>query len=121
MDETKYFYVFSALDQDTATCLLDLISLPPPDSKYTVLKDRILDTFGLSKLESLSLLHFQPPGGTQPSALMDEMLALLGDHPPCLLFKQLFLERLPEKGPVSGSQNGGPPATGQKADVLWAV
>ena len=27
---------------------------------------------------------------------MDEMLALLGDHPPCLLFKQLFLERLPE-------------------------
>ena len=27
---------------------------------------------------------------------MDEMLALLGDHPPCFLFRQLFLERLPE-------------------------
>ena len=27
---------------------------------------------------------------------MDEMLALLGDHPPCLLFKQLFLEGLPD-------------------------
>ena len=27
---------------------------------------------------------------------MDETLALLGDHPPCLLFEQLFLERLPE-------------------------
>ena len=27
---------------------------------------------------------------------MDEMLALLGDHPPCLLFERLCLERLPE-------------------------
>ena len=27
---------------------------------------------------------------------MDEMLALLGNHPPCLLFEQLFLERLSE-------------------------
>ena len=26
---------------------------------------------------------------------MDEILGLLGDHPPCLLFNQLFLERLP--------------------------
>ena len=28
-----------------------------------------------------------------PSALVDEMLALLGDHLPCFLFRQLFLER----------------------------
>lgn len=27
---------------------------------------------------------------------MDKMLGLLGDHPPCLLFEQFFLERLPE-------------------------
>ena len=27
---------------------------------------------------------------------MDEMLRLLGNHPPCLLFEQLFLERLPK-------------------------
>ena len=27
---------------------------------------------------------------------MDEMSALLGDHFPCLLFQQLFLERLPK-------------------------
>ena len=26
---------------------------------------------------------------------MDKMLALLGDHPPCLLFNQLFVEHLP--------------------------
>ena len=42
------------------------------------------------------LLHFRPLGDTKPSALMDEMLALLGDHSPCLLFEQLFLERIPD-------------------------
>ena len=33
---------------------------------------------------------------TEEHAVSREMLALLGDHPPCLLFEQLFLERLPE-------------------------
>ena len=59
VDETKYFYVLSVRDQDIATRLLDLISLPPPHSKYTAMKDRLLDTFGLSKRERASrLLHF---------------------------------------------------------------
>ena len=57
VDETKYFYVLSALDQDTATRLLDLISLPLPDSKYAALKERLLDTFGLSKQERSSRLQ----------------------------------------------------------------
>ena len=35
-------------------------------------------------------------GDSKPSALKDEMLAHLEDHPSCLLFKKLFLERLPE-------------------------
>ena len=96
-DDTKYFYVLAALDQETATRLLDLINRPPADNKYQVLKDRLIDTFGLSRRERASrLLHFRPLGDSKPSALMDEMLALLGDHTPCLLFEQLFLERLPE-------------------------
>ena len=96
-DDTKYFYVLGALDQQTATRLLDLISRPPVGDKYKKLKDRLIDTFGLSKRERASrLLHFRPLGDSKPSTLMDEMLGLLGDHPPCLLFEQLFLERLPE-------------------------
>lgn len=97
VDETKYYYVLAALDQETATRVLDLISQPPDDNKYQALKTRLNDTFGLDKRERASrLLHFRPLGDSKPSALMDEMLALLGDHPPCLLFEQLFLERLPE-------------------------
>ncbi len=96
-DDTKYYYVISSLDQGTATRLLDLISNPPRRDMYKTLKDRLLDTFSLSKRERASqLLHTRPLGDSKPSALMDEMLALLGDHPPCLLFEQLFLERLPE-------------------------
>ena len=58
-DDTKYFYVLTALDQQTATCLLDLISQPPVDGKYKKLKDQLIATFGLSKREQAShLLHF---------------------------------------------------------------
>ena len=92
-----YFYVLAALGQQTATCLLDLISRPPVDDKYKKLKDRLIDTFGLSKHEqAFCLFHFRPLGDSKPSTLMDKMLGLLGDHPPCLLFEQFFLERLPE-------------------------
>ena len=42
------------------------------------------------------MLHFRLLGDSKPSALMDEMLALLSDHTPCLLFEQLFLKRLPD-------------------------
>ena len=94
-DETKYYYVIAALDQQTATRLLDLIRCLPTDNKYATLKGRLIRTFGRSKRERGSrLLHFRPLGDSKPSTLMDEMLGLLHDHPPCLLFKQLFLERL---------------------------
>lgn len=50
-NDTKYFYVLAALDQQTAMRLLDLISQPPVDGKYKKLKDRLIATFGLSERE----------------------------------------------------------------------
>ena len=122
-DDTKYFYVLAALDQHTATRLLDLISQPPADNKYRTLKDRLISTFGLSKYERASrLLHFRPLGDSKPSALMDEMLALLGDHPPCLLFEQLFLERLPEDIRIQlvDSKMDDHRQLAKRADALWS-
>ena len=93
-DETKYYYVLAALDQEITSRLMDLIGQPPEDEKYETLKDRLIDTFGLNRRKRAArLLHFHQLGDSKPSGLMDEMLALLGDHPPCLLFEQLFLER----------------------------
>ena len=122
-DATKYFYVLAALDQQTATRFIDLISRPPVTDKYKTLKDRLFETFGLSKHERAArLLHFRPLGDSKPSALMDEMLALLGDHTPCLLFEQLFLERLPEDiriqlvdGKIEDHRE-----LARRADALWS-
>ena len=122
-DDTKYYYVLAALDQSTATRLLDLINNPPAHDKYKALKDRLIDTFGLNQRERASrLLHFRPLGDSKPSALMDEMLALLGDHPPCLLFEQLFLERLPEDIRIQlvDSKIADHRQLAKHADALWS-
>ena len=79
----KYYHTLSALDQETAQQQLDLITSPPEDNKYTTLKQRLTETFGLGKCERASrLLHYRQLGDSKPSVLMAEMLALLGDHPP---------------------------------------
>lgn len=96
-DDTKYYYVVGALDQDTAGRVLHLLRNPPANDKYKSLKDKLLETFTLSDNQrAKKLLHMPELGDDSPSSLMDKMLALLGEHEPCFLFRQLFLERMPE-------------------------
>lgn len=90
-DETKYACVVAALDQDSASRLLDLLSHPPTQHKYRAIKTRLLKTFGLTRrVRANKLLHMEELGDRMPSALMDEMLSLLDGHQPCMLFEQLF-------------------------------
>ena len=64
--------------------------------KYKGLKARLLGTFSPSDYERAGMLINGPDlGDDKPSALMNKMLALVGDHEPCLLFKRLFLQHLP--------------------------
>ena len=80
-EETKYYYVLAALDQNTAQRLLDLLSNPPAANKYTAIKQRLLSTFALSETDrAAKLLNMPPLGDREPSTLMDEMLVLLGDR-----------------------------------------
>lgn len=96
-DVTRYHYVIAALDQDTAARVLDIVETPPSRDKYQVLKNRLLGSFALTEYERASrLLHVQSAPDTKPSALMDRMLALRGSHQPCFLFRQIFLEQMPE-------------------------
>ena len=96
-NDTKYFHILSALDQDTATLLLDLLRAPPAGNKYQAIKDRLLNTFTLSDYEKAGhLLNLPGLGSDMPSTLMDKMLALLGNHPPCFLFKRIFYDQMPE-------------------------
>ena len=95
-DDTKYYHIISALDSDTATRALSILSQPPETDKYKAIKDFLVDAFDLSDYERASkLLNTKGLGDSKPSELMDYMLALLGDHKPCFLFKFLFLQQLP--------------------------
>ena len=104
--------------------LVDLLENSLAESKYQTIKARLLDTFGLSELERASqLLRIHPLGAAKPSELMDEMLALLGHHPPCLLFKQLFLERLPEDitTQLVAVKHENCRAMAKQADLFWSA
>lgn len=122
-DDTKYYYVVAAMDQATATRVLDFVNRPPTSNKYQGLKARLIDTFGLSRRQRASrLLHFRPLGDSKPSALMNEMLALVADHTPCFLFEQLFLERLPDDVRIQlvDTDITDLRALAKRADALWS-
>ena len=64
-DNTKYYYVVSALGRSTATRVVSLLKHPPAEKKYTALK-----TFELSDAERASrLFSLQGLGDSKPSNL----------------------------------------------------
>ena len=121
-DTTKYYYVVSALDQDTAGDVIDFLRHPPTDDKYKGIKTLLIGTFGLSKrARAAKLLHMDGLGDRKPSMLMNEMLALMDGHTPCLLFEQLFLEQMPDDIHLILADESftDPRQLAARADVLW--
>lgn len=95
-DDTKYYYVVSALGSSTASRVVSLLKRPPAERKYDTLKEHLLKTFELSDAERASrLFSLHGLGDSKPSELMDRMLDLLGEHKPDFLFLHLFLRQLP--------------------------
>lgn len=95
-DDTKYYYVVAALDNETATRAIPIISSPPEINKYISLKSFLISAYDLSDEERASALFTQQGlGDFKPSELMDRMLSLLGTHKPCFLFKHLYMQQLP--------------------------
>ena len=91
-DNTKYFYVVAALDQDSAQKVIDLLENSPRDHKYVALMKRLLNIFDLSNNERAArLLNMPQLGDKKPSVLMDAVLALIAHHRSCFLFNYLFL------------------------------
>ena len=97
-DENKFYHVVASLTSATAGRVVSLLERPPARNKYATLKAHLLDTFGLSESErARQLLSLPALGDSKPSERMDHMLALLGDHQPCFIFKEIFLQQLPEQ------------------------
>jgi len=123
-EQTKYYYVISALDQTTAGRLIDFLQAPPTDDQYTALKTRLLATYSLSRRDRASrILHMDSLGDRRPSVVMDELLSLMGNHAPCLLFEQVFLELLPStiRIQLSDADFTDPRAVARRADALWQI
>ena len=76
---------------------MHLLSHPPTEDKYMAIKTRLLKTFGLTRrVHANKILNKDDLGDGMPSALMDEMLSLLDNHQPCMLFEQIFLNWMPD-------------------------
>jgi hypothetical protein len=121
-DATKYYYVISALDQDTAGRLLDVIRTPPAADKYANLKDNLLRTFGLTRRErAAKLLQMTSLGDRKPSFLLAEMRALSDGHTDCMLFEELFLRQMPDdiRLQLAQADFGDLDAIARQADALW--
>ena len=106
-DDTIYYYIISALDSDTATRAQSLLVSPPTENKYQAIKNFLISAFDWSEYERASALFAMPGlGDSKPSELMDSMLALLGSHKPCFLFRHLFLQQLPThvRAPIAQSK-----------------
>lgn len=121
-DDTRYYYVISALDQETAGRIIDYLRQPPAENKYEGIKTLLKDTFGLSRRDrAAKLLHMDGLGDRKPSTLMNEMLALMDGHKTCLLFEQIFLEQMPEdiRLLLADDDFAKPRQLAARADVLW--
>ena len=116
-DNTKYFYVVVALDQDTLRRIIDSLEDPLQDHEYLALRKRLLDT--LDNERAARLLNIRQLGNKKTIILKDEMLSLIADHCPCFLFNYLFLQLLLEDicmVPLAGQQWHDPHQLAARAD-----
>ncbi|KRZ10009.1 hypothetical protein T11_15375 [Trichinella zimbabwensis] len=90
---TMYYYIISALDQDTACRITDVLRHPPATDKYKCTSDESF--WPQRKQISGQTAAYDGLGYRIPSQLMSEMLVLLDRHEPCFLFWQIFLEQMP--------------------------
>ena len=99
-DETKYAHIVSALDENSAERVLDILEDPPSADKYNTLKARLLNSFKLSpKDKAAQILDLNGLGDMKPSALADKILALASredvNAKTNFLIREIFLRQLP--------------------------
>lgn len=121
-DDTRYYHVVASLDTTTATRAVSILSSPPTANKYAAIKKFLTSAYELSESERASALFSMPGlGDSKPSELMDSMLALLGSHTPCFLFRHLFLQQLPDyvRAPLAPSVTVDYRELAQEADKIY--
>ena len=97
VEKTKYSYVVSMLDANTAEQAMDIIATPP-DNPYTALKNRLTKAYALADDERADrIIDMDGLGDRTPSQRLNNMLLLVPDaeaKDPGFLFRRLFLRQL---------------------------
>ena len=96
---TKFDHILTALPTSVVNSIIDLVDEVDehPDDCYTLLKERLMGKYSLSKWSRCAaIVDHDQLGDRRPSSLMDDMLAM---HPegekPNSLFLYIFLRKLP--------------------------
>ena len=104
-DQTKYDYVVSSLDAETADEISAVLLSPPLHDKYGTIKKCLIKTFGKTQAQKdAELLNLNGLGDKRPTALLRRINALNDD--PNTLKRALFLANLPtEMRTILAAQN----------------
>ena len=95
---TKFYHDVAALDGTTAKCVSDILEIPPRENPYNILKKRLNNAFALSDRErAAQILELNDLGDRKPSAIMDNLIGLVGDRSSEFLVREVFLRSLPDK------------------------
>lgn len=96
-DEMKYSHVITSLPEDVAVRVMDILSNPPLQDKYSTLKKRLIEEYTLSSAEmAAALLDFPGIGDMKPSQLLQKLLSYIPvGEKPGFLVREIFLRQLP--------------------------
>ncbi|XP_041467686.1 uncharacterized protein LOC121418049 [Lytechinus variegatus] len=98
-EKTMYHYVVSSLQPEYAAAVRDLLVSPPSTNPYQVLKSELTKRTSVSEQKRLNqLLIAEELGDRSPTQLLRRMEQLLGGKElEVSIFRQLFLQRLPNQ------------------------
>ena len=119
-DQTKYDYVVSALEINTAEEVQAILINPITEDKYNTLKKVLIKTFGKSQAQKdTELLNLNGLGDKCPTALLRKINALNDD--PQTLKRALFLANLPSdvRSILAGHNFENTDALAEAADRIW--
>lgn len=95
-DATKFHYVIAQLDQQYSKEVKDIITRPPANDKYELLKSELIKRLSASNEKKVhQLLLHEELGDRKPSQFLRHLRGLAGDQVPDDFLKTIWTSRLP--------------------------
>lgn len=95
-DSTKYNHIISQLDTRLAAEVEDIITAPPKEGAYQLLKTELVRRLSQSDAERVrKLIGKEELGDRRATQFLRHLKSLAGETPDLVMLKQLWLSRLP--------------------------